>query len=173
MNRRRFVSTAAAGLAVAASTGRAVANAAPKPNIVLLLADDLGYADLSCYGSTRVKTPNLDALAKSGLRLTAFYAAAPVCSFARHAGDKQSPYAPQYHACIENMDDAIGRFLVSVEHGGLAENTLVVFCCDNGSRWRNNDTPFRRVKGTALEGGYGYRGSCAGPAASRPARSPR
>ena len=85
MNRRRFLSTAAAGLTVAACTDHAAAKPAAKPNIVLLLADDLGYADLSCYGSRTVKTPNLDALAKSGLRLTTFYAAAPVCSPSRAA----------------------------------------------------------------------------------------
>ena len=293
MNRRRFLSSAAASLAVAADPS-AARGALPKPNVVLLVADDLGYADLSCYGSKRVKTPSLDAFAKSGLRLTAFYAAAPVCSpsraalltgrypwrsgvynyvapkakvhlrasettlaealdavgyqcahfgkwhlasaldgsqptpgdhgfsywfatennaepshanptnfyrngkkvgplqgyacqlvvddalawlgkhksktpfflnvwfqephdpygappeiVARHSGDKQ----PLYNACIESMDDAIGRFLRSLEEMGLAENTLVIFCSDNGSRWANNDTPFRGQKGTVLEGG--------------------
>lgn len=46
--------------------------AAPKPNIVLILADDLGYSDLGCYGS-EIRTPHLDALAKDGLRFTQFY----------------------------------------------------------------------------------------------------
>jgi arylsulfatase A len=290
VNRRQFVSTAAAGMALA-GTSRA---APPKPNVVLLVADDLGYADLSCYGSKAVRTPNLDAFAASGLRLTAFYAASPVCSpsraalltgrypwragvyqyvapkakvhlrevettvaemldaqgyhcahfgkwhlsstldgsqptpsdhgfaywyatennaepshrnptnfwrngkkvgplegyachlvvddalrwlgkrdagspfflnvwfqephdpygappemVARHAGAKQ----PQYEACIENMDDAIGRFLVELERLGLAESTLVVFCSDNGSRWVNGASPYRGLKGTVLEGG--------------------
>jgi arylsulfatase A len=67
----------------------------------------------------------------------------------RHAGSKY----PQYFVCIENMDDAIGRFLRSLDEMGLAENTLVIFCSDNGSRWPNNDTPFRGAKGTVLEGG--------------------
>lgn len=60
----------------------AFANAAPaaKPNIILLLADDLGYADLSCFGSKAVKTPHLDALAASGMKLTQFYAASAVCT---------------------------------------------------------------------------------------------
>ena len=44
----------------------------PKPNILLILADDLGYSDLGCYGG-EVATPNLDALAKGGLRFTQFY----------------------------------------------------------------------------------------------------
>lgn len=50
------------------------------PNIVFILADDLGWADLSCYGSTFYETPNLDRLAAGGMRFTQAYAACPVCS---------------------------------------------------------------------------------------------
>jgi arylsulfatase A-like enzyme len=56
-----------------------------KPNVVLILADDLGGADLGCYGSTFHKTPKLDALAKQGVRFTEAYAACPVCSPTRAA----------------------------------------------------------------------------------------
>lgn len=56
---------------------------APKPNVVVLLCDDLGYGDLGCFGHKEIKTPHLDALAKGGLRLTACYASAPVCSPSR------------------------------------------------------------------------------------------
>ncbi len=51
-----------------------------KPNIVLIIADDLGYSQLGCYGSDYYKTPNIDNLAKSGMRFTNAYSAAPVCS---------------------------------------------------------------------------------------------
>ncbi len=51
----------------------------PKPNIIFILADDLGWADLGCYGNTFNETPNLDRLAREGLRFTQFYAG-PVCS---------------------------------------------------------------------------------------------
>ncbi len=53
------------------------------PNIVLILADDLGYAELGCYGQERIKTPNIDALARNGVRFTQFYSGAPVCAPAR------------------------------------------------------------------------------------------
>lgn len=56
-----------------------------KPNILILLADDLGYADLSCYGSKEVHTPVLDKLASEGMRFTDFYAASAVCSPSRAA----------------------------------------------------------------------------------------
>ena len=59
------------------------AQTAPKPNIVVLFCDDLGYGDLGCYGHPRIRTPNLDQLAKDGLRLTHCYAASPVCSPSR------------------------------------------------------------------------------------------
>src|SRR5687767_1324861 len=59
--------------------------AADRPNIVLIVADDLGWADLGCYGSKYHKTPHLDRLAAEGLRFTQAYAAAPVCSPTRAA----------------------------------------------------------------------------------------
>jgi arylsulfatase A-like enzyme len=63
----------------AAATGPA------QPNIILILADDLGYGDLGCYGQTRMKTPNLDALAAEGMRFTSFYAGSTVCAPSRCA----------------------------------------------------------------------------------------
>jgi arylsulfatase A-like enzyme len=56
-----------------------------RPNIVFILADDLGYADLGCYGSKSIKSPNIDRLAAQGVRLTDSYAAACVCSPTRAA----------------------------------------------------------------------------------------
>jgi len=53
------------------------------PNIVLILADDQGYGDLGCYGAKDLRTPNLDALAAAGIRMTNFYSCSPVCSPAR------------------------------------------------------------------------------------------
>ncbi len=51
-----------------------------KPNIVFILVDDLGWADIACFGSQFYETPNIDALAKSGVKMTSAYAACPVCS---------------------------------------------------------------------------------------------
>src|SRR5512141_2909057 len=60
--------------------------AAPaKPNILFILADDLGYGDLGCYGQTKIKTPNLDRLAAGGMRFTNFYAGSTVCAPSRCA----------------------------------------------------------------------------------------
>lgn len=74
-------------LAVALLASGMAADPAPaaRPNIVFILADDLGYADLGCYGSQSIRTPNVDRLAKDGVRLTDCYSAAPVCSPTRAA----------------------------------------------------------------------------------------
>ena len=53
------------------------------PNIVLIMADDLGYAELGCYGQKKIRTPNLDRLASQGMRFTQHYTSAPVCAPAR------------------------------------------------------------------------------------------
>lgn len=56
-----------------------------KPNIVYILADDLGYADLSCYGQTNFETPNIDKLAQSGIKFTQHYSGSTVCAPSRSA----------------------------------------------------------------------------------------
>ncbi|MEM9674670.1 MAG: sulfatase-like hydrolase/transferase [Bacteroidota bacterium] len=61
------------------------AHAQSLPNVVLIVADDLGYGDLSCYGSSRINTPHLDRLAAQGVRLTSFYANGPECTPTRTA----------------------------------------------------------------------------------------
>lgn len=57
--------------------------ASERPNIVFILADDLGYSELGCYGQKKIKTPHLDALAKQGMRFDQHYTGAPVCAPAR------------------------------------------------------------------------------------------
>src|SRR5262245_52903671 len=58
---------------------------APRPNILPIQADDLGYGDLSSYGQTYFKTPSLDALAAGGIRFTQYYAGSTVCAPSRTA----------------------------------------------------------------------------------------
>ena len=76
MTRRKFIASAAAG-AMAAQTRT------PKPNIVFILADDLGYGDLACYGQQKIKTPVLDRLAAEGIRFRQAYAGSTVCAPSR------------------------------------------------------------------------------------------
>src|SRR2546422_303963 len=75
----RFVAFLVPALLLFPAGAKALAaDPAIKPNIVLILADDLGYSDLGCYGS-EIKTPNLDRLAAGGVRFTQFYNCARCC----------------------------------------------------------------------------------------------
>ena len=87
ISRRRFVqTTAASSLALAGiGFGRATWAQSTKPNLVFIMADDLGYADVSCYGQRDYTTPNIDRLAIEGLMFTQGYANSAVCSATRTA----------------------------------------------------------------------------------------
>jgi arylsulfatase A-like enzyme len=73
MRTHRFIFT----IAIIATTASV---AVAKPNVVLILTDDIGYADFGCYGAKDIKTPNVDKLAKQGVRFTDFYSNGPVCT---------------------------------------------------------------------------------------------
>jgi len=60
------------------------ADPAPRPSVVLILADDLGWGELGCYGQRKIRTPNIDRLAAEGMRFTRHYSGAPVCAPARN-----------------------------------------------------------------------------------------
>lgn len=68
-----------------AAGGRIELHAAGKPNIIIILADDMGYGDLGCYGHPSIRTPNLDRMAAEGLRFTDFYAGQSLCTPSRAA----------------------------------------------------------------------------------------
>jgi arylsulfatase A-like enzyme len=84
VTRREFIEATVATTALARP---AVVDGAParRPNVLFILADDLGYGDLSCYGRPDYQTPELDNLARQGLKFTSSYAAAPVCTPTRCA----------------------------------------------------------------------------------------
>ncbi len=71
------------GVFISVSDAQNTSKNQTKPNIILINADDLGYGDLGSYKQKFIKTPNLDAFAKSGIRFTNFYASAPVCAPSR------------------------------------------------------------------------------------------
>lgn len=88
-NRREFLAASAAAAASltagCARVGKPKQAVGNRPNVVVLVADDLGYSDVSCYGAPDIQTPNIDSLAREGTRFTDHYAAAPVCTPTRCA----------------------------------------------------------------------------------------
>lgn len=103
--RRQFLATSAVSLATGLSvTPRAAAGERP-PNILFILADDLGWADLGCYGNTYHESPNIDRLATQGMRFTDAYAACPVCSPTR-----ASLLSGQYPARVGITDFITGHW---------------------------------------------------------------
>ena len=84
LSRRDFLGVAA-GTAAAALTTATPVRTQGRPNVLFILADDLGYGDLSCYGRPDYDTPVLDRLAEQGMKFTSAYAAAPVCTPTRCA----------------------------------------------------------------------------------------
>ncbi len=85
MRRRCFVKMAGSACAFPALSGAPRPSAAGRPNVVVILSDDVGYGDLGCYGATRVRTPNLDRLAVRGIRFTDAHSSAATCTPTRYS----------------------------------------------------------------------------------------
>jgi len=84
MDRRSFIrATAGAAVGAALSWNLNLSAVENKPNIIIIMADDMGYGDLSCYGSESINTPNLDGLASRGVKFNSFFSSASICSPSR------------------------------------------------------------------------------------------
>jgi arylsulfatase A len=90
------------------------------PNIVIILADDLGYGDLGCYGHPTIRTPNLDRMAGEGMRFTDFYSAGEVCTPSR-AALLTGRYAIRSGMCNDQY-----RVLRRLSAGGLPESEITI-----------------------------------------------
>ena len=78
--RREFLAATMGSAALISAKGVGQPTSSRRPNVLFILADDMGYGDLSCYGRPDYQTPVLDNLARQGIRFTSVYAAAPVCT---------------------------------------------------------------------------------------------
>lgn len=107
---------------------------ATHPNIIFIMADDLGYGDLGCYGQTLIRTPNIDRLAANGLRFTQAYAGGPVCAATRaglmtglhngHAPARDN--VPHYASYLQDSDRTLAEVLKAAGYrtGGVGKWSL-------------------------------------------------
>ncbi|WP_313666581.1 sulfatase-like hydrolase/transferase, partial [Atlantibacter hermannii] len=129
-------------------------NHSQQPNVVIILADDLGYGDLGVYGHPIVKTPNIDKLAKEGVRFTQYYAPAPLCSPSR-AGllTGRTPFRTGIRSWIPTTKNvALGR----------NEKTIANYLKEKGydtaimGKWHLNAGADRRDQPQAEDAGFQY-----------------
>lgn len=107
-------------LAMCAALMTSIASAAPKANVILIFADDLGYGDLGCYGAEKIRTPHLDRMAAEGVRFTDFYSAAEVCTPSRAA------LLTGRYPLRSGMCGDIERVLFPNSKGGLPSNEITM-----------------------------------------------
>jgi arylsulfatase A-like enzyme len=120
------------------------------PNIIFIMADDLGYGDLGCYGQKVMKTPNIDRLARQGLRFTQAYAGGPVCTPSRsvlmtglHNGHTVArDNVPHYHTYLRDDDVTLAEVL---QEGG--------YTCGGVGKWSLGDAG---TEGRATNQGFDH-----------------
>src|SRR5438552_2464476 len=94
--------------------------AADAPNVVIIFTDDQGYGDVGCFGAKDIRTPNLDRMAKDGVRLTDFYVSQPVCSASRTS---------LLTGCYANRLGIHGALGPGARHGISADETTLAEVC--------------------------------------------
>ncbi len=162
--RRDLLLAGAAGTVALAtpSRGRAQPSRPSQPNIVFILADDLGYADLSCYGRREYATPNIDRIAAGGMRFLQAYANSAVCSASRTAlitgryQDRlpvglEEPIAPRDDGMIVGLPPGLPTLPAQLKKAGYA--TALV------GKWHLGPPPDFSPLKSGYDHFYGFRGS--------------
>ena len=132
---------------------------ARKPNVVIVFTDDQGSVDAGCYGTKDIETPNIDALAKRGVRFTQFYAAAPVCSPSR-AGLLTGRY-PERAGVPGNVSSQRGNSGLPVEQVTFAETFKAAgYATAHIGKWHLGYEPKTMPGGQGFDYTFGHMGGC-------------
>ena len=130
-----------------------------QPNVVFILSDDQGWADLGCYGAKDIQTPNLDALAARGVRFTQFYAAAPVCSPSRSA--IMTGKVPQRAGMSGNAPSEHGKPGMPATQLTMAEVFKAAgYATGHVGKWHLGYTPETMPNGQGFDQSFGHMGGC-------------
>ena len=166
LSRRQFVKAAALSAAAAPAAPHVLAaqstrtnSAGRRPNVILIMLDDLGSVDANCYGSKDLDTPNLDALAASGTRFTQCCAAAPLCSPSRAA--VLTGRYPQRAGIPSNAGSQPGG-------KGMAEDEITLaqvlksagYATAHVGKWHLGYTPQTMPNAKGFDQSFGHMGGC-------------
>ncbi len=158
-----YMSKSLIPLSLAISAGLNL-NAAPvsrteKPNVILILTDDQGSIDLNCYGATDLKTPNLDKLAKNGVRFTQFYVGSSVCSPSRAC--ILTGKTPQGAGLPSNAPSAKGKPGMPTDQVTIAEVLKAAgYRTGHVGKWHLGYTPETMPLGQGFDYSFGHMGGC-------------
>jgi len=146
MNFQVFVPFLFASLFLMSGTAKA-----EKPNIIVIMADDLGYGDVSCYGATALRTPHIDQLAAEGLRFTSGYCSASTCTPTRYSlltgtyafrGERTGIAPPNAPAIIKPGTETIASLLQRAGYAtGVVGKWHLGLGGDDGPDWNGDLTP--------------------------------
>lgn len=130
-----------------------------RPNILFILADDLGAVDLNCYGSKDLETPNIDSIAASGVRFTQFYAGAPVCSPSR--ASILTGRFPQRAGVPGNVSSTEGVAGMPTTQVTIAERMRAAgYATAHIGKWHLGYTPDTMPNGQGFDYSFGHMGGC-------------
>lgn len=158
----KLVGVSSAGVAMSGGLGALLSNCANaaepgrKPNVIIILADDLGYAELGCQGSKDIPTPNIDSIAKGGVRFTNAYVSCPVCSPTR-AGLMTGRYQERFGHEMNPGPQAAANFGLP-----LTETTLAARMKSAGyatglvGKWHLGNNPEYRPQKRGFDEFFGF-----------------
>lgn len=130
-----------------------------RPHVLLIYADDQGSVDLNCYGATDLMTPNLDGLARRGVRFTQFYAAAPVCSPSR--ASLMTGKVPQRAGVPGNVSSQQGHDGMPSSQTTIAEVFRAAgYQTAHIGKWHLGYTPPTMPNGQGFDYSFGHMGGC-------------